>query len=502
MSPALLDQVSAKPARSGPETAFRRALIALSVVAGVGLLCHFSVMLWARSEFAQPESIVALQSMMLARDGTLYYDLKHFPYTVCAYMPVFYFLEAALIKLGLAAFTAGRLLSFSALVGIFVMGWRMAMLYTGNRYCAWVTTLLCASTSVLLSWGTVAQVDTLAVFFAVSAFYYYSRYAIRGDETIVLAAVFVLAGLFTKQTMLASPAAICLALLMERPKVGIRFIAAVGSVALGAVLAINAAMHGRFLDNVLFANMNPFALEKLNQHVPYLLIGAGQLILIVIVSARSAWRSPAKALLLYLGFTFALLAATAAKVGSDSNYQIEPTLVLILCATIGLHSINFFELVVRGSRTWIPLLQLCLGIHLLLNFRMTVPFLAWRFAQEKMFREQLVALQPIWPAGGRVLSADVNALVHLEGRIEVEPLIYKLLVRAGRIDPEPLRRAIEQHSFSRIVLYQDLSQPGDVDLEVPSLPDSQMNEIRKHYRLVAHLPGPHLAGIYLYEPAG
>ena len=38
---------------------------------------------------------------MLAHHGTLYYDLNRYPYTVCAYMPLFYLLEAGFAKLGL-----------------------------------------------------------------------------------------------------------------------------------------------------------------------------------------------------------------------------------------------------------------------------------------------------------------------------------------------------------------------------------------------------------------
>jgi hypothetical protein len=502
MAPITLDTSAVPQLRAPSEVIVRRALIGLAAIAGLGVLFHFGIMLWAQNEFTQPESIVAAQSMMLAHDGKLYYDLKHYPYTVCAYMPLFYSLQAALIKVGIPALTAGRLLSIGALAGIFVLAWRLTMLYTRDPYCAWTATLLCASTSILLVWGTDGQVDTLALFFAVAAFYFYSRYAIRGDNTLVLAGAFVLAALFTKQTMLACPAAIFFSLLFERPKTALRFAAGVGSIALAAVLLLNAAMHGRFLDNVLFANLNPFAAEKLDQHVRYMVIAAGQLVIIVCAGFRRAVRGPARAAFLYLGFALAILGLTAPKIGSDSNYQIEPTFVLILCACLALHSLDFFPLVFRGSKAWITLLQAPLALHMVLNFRITGPFLLGRIAKEKQFREQVAGLRPYLSGSGRVLSAEMNALVHLRGRIEVEPLIYKLLVRAGRIDSEPVRRDIARERFSTIVLYQDLTRPADVDLEEPSLPETQMNEIRRHYRLVTRIPGPYLAGVYVYEPAG
>jgi hypothetical protein len=111
-------------------------LILFSIVAGLGLLCHLGVLPWAENSFTGPEAVVAAQAMMLAHDGTLYYDLNHYPYTVCAYMPTLYLLEAGLYKLGLPAYTAGRLISFGAMLGIFALSWQIVLLYTRDRYCA------------------------------------------------------------------------------------------------------------------------------------------------------------------------------------------------------------------------------------------------------------------------------------------------------------------------------------------------------------------------------
>ncbi len=498
-----LDQLAAHKVRSPSEVLVRRGLIALSVIAGLGILGHLVIMLWAQNEFTQPESIVAAQSMMLARGGTLYYDLKHYPYTVCAYMPLFYLIQALLIKAGIAALTAGRLLSFSALMGISYFAWRLLMVYTNDRYYAWLATLLCASTSILLSWGTDGQVDTVAVFFSVAAFYLYSRYAICGDGTLIPAAVFVLAAFFTKQTMLACPAAIFVSLLVaRRTRVASQFAAGTASIAVGAMLLLNAGMAGRFFANVVFANMNPFAADKLGPHVRYLLIGAGQLIIVLLVGFRRTMRSPARPALIYLAFAMSILAISAPKIGSDSNYQIEPTLAIILCSCLALHSMNFFPLLFRGSKAWVTLLQAPLAIHLLLNHRITAPFLLSRYAKERQFREQVAGLRPYLSRGGRVLSAEMNALVQFRRGIEVEPLIYKLLVQAGRIDPVPLRNDITRENFATVVLYQDVTRPGEVDIEVPSLPAPQMIEVRKHYKLVKKIPGPYLEGVFVYEPSG
>ena len=489
---------SAKQAAT--EAWFRRFLVVVLAIAGLGVLCHFGMMLWAQHEFASPESVVAAQSTMLAHGGGLYYSLRAYPYTVTAYMPLFYGLEAGLLKTGLPVYQAGRLLSFAALLGIFALVWRLLLLYTGERSYAWTGIALCASTSLLLSWGTVAQVDTLAVFFSVAGFYQYSRYAVRGEKTLLGAGACVILAFFTKQTAIACPAAIFLLLLFERPKVALRFGAGVGGAALVLFLGINTALHGSFIDNTILANLNPFAWEKLNQHLSYLLIASGQLVLVAGIGFTKAVRSPAKALFVYLALAMLVLVLTAPKIGSDSNYQVETTVALILCACAALQALDFFALLFRGSKSWVTLLLIPVALHLMLNFRITGPLLIGRFVKERRFRQEVAALRPYLAGNGRAIATDMNAMAHLRGRLEVEPLIYTLLVDAGRIDPSRVRGDIAAGAFSTIVLYQDLSRPFDPDPELRSLPEEQLNEIRKHYQLVQHIPGPYLDGVFVYKP--
>ncbi len=502
MNVAAAADAAIAPTRGISEVLLRRIFLVCAAIAAAGILFHLAMLLWADNEFSQPESIVAVQSTMLARDGTLYYPLDRYPYTVCAYTPIFYLLDAGLIKAGVPALKAGRLISFAALLGIFALCWRILMLYTGKRDYAWTGTLLCASTSLLLTWGTTGQVDTLALFFATGAFWCYSRYAIRGDRTLLYTAVFAVAAAFTKQTMLAGPAAIFVLLCFHSWKTALRFGAGTAGFGLTLALALNAITHGAFLTDTVLANLNPFAWEKLNQHWHYMLIAAGQIILVAAIGARTALRRRGKALYLWLGLALLVLAASAPKIGSDSNYQMESTLVLILCAMVALDSLHFFPLLFGKNKTWVTLLQIPLALHLVLNYRITAPFLMMRYARETLFRQQAAALTPYLSGGGRVLSTEIDALVRTRGRMAVEPLIYTLMVHAGRVNPEPVRRDLADRHFSSVVLYQDVSRPADPDPEFPTLPESQLTAIRQNYHLVAHIPGPYLDGVYIYQPTG
>ena len=72
------------------------------------MLCFFARIFWTQNETTQVESVIAGQALMLARDGTLYYDLNSYPYTVAAYTPIYYWLEAGLSKAGPPRFLEQR----------------------------------------------------------------------------------------------------------------------------------------------------------------------------------------------------------------------------------------------------------------------------------------------------------------------------------------------------------------------------------------------------------
>src|ERR1700688_1400640 len=120
---------------------FRRGMWVASALAALVILRYVATMRRTVNELSPPESVVAAQSLMLAQDGTLYYDLKHYPFTVCAYMPSFYWLQSGFIRAGWSAFHAGRWISFAALLGLIALCGRIALLYTGDRHAAWVASL-------------------------------------------------------------------------------------------------------------------------------------------------------------------------------------------------------------------------------------------------------------------------------------------------------------------------------------------------------------------------
>ena len=108
----------AEEASTKIERKFRIGLWIASALAVLALVGCVVTAIRSANEFAPPEAVVAAQSLMLAHDGTLYYDFHHYPYTVAPYTPLFYLLDAGLQKAGLPIYTAGRIISFAAALGI------------------------------------------------------------------------------------------------------------------------------------------------------------------------------------------------------------------------------------------------------------------------------------------------------------------------------------------------------------------------------------------------
>ena len=194
--------------------------------------------------------------------------------------------------------------------------------------------------------------------------------------------------------------------------------------------------------------------------------------------------------------------ATAPKLGADLNYQIETVLALSLCSGLARDRLHFFPLLFAGDKGWVTLLQIPLLFHIVLNCVVTGKVAIQRLGSDMARQEQYTELLRHISTPGRLLSVEIDHLLQSNRPIEVEPLIYTLLVDAEMADPGPVLRDLQEGQFDNVVLYQDVTDRGRVALpaEVPNLPSEHLQVIRYRYRLVKHIPGPLLGGIYLYDP--
>jgi hypothetical protein len=496
-------QAPAVPPQSAKQRQITRFLAVLAILVALIIAMYGGVALWARHNLSAVEPIVALHTTMLARESLLYYDLNQYPFTVSPYGPVFYTASALLQNLGLPAYPSGRLITLAALLVSIWLVWRITAALEVHRYASYCAALLAAATATILNWGTVGQVDMLGCAFSLAAFCSMLEYRRRGRASqVVAAAVFVLLAIFTKQTMVASCAAIALSLLPHSRRTAVMWALSVAGWIAVIAYSLN-AITGHYVANAFLANLNPFRLDKLWTHLihffslntPLFVLSAAGLPM-----ARGKGRGP-----LYLYTLLALLVwlATAPKIGSDTNYQMETLLLLACCAGCTLDQYSFFPRWFAGRRQRAELLMVPLLGHIFLNAAVSCLVLYQRVAMQPLLEAEMQALKPYLTASrGKVLSVNMDSVLHLRGHLDVEPLIFTLLVQAGAADPEPVRRDLAARRIAPVVLHTDIFSPSELDHnpELGSLPPALLDQVRANYRLARHVPGAYLNGSYVYEP--
>ena len=325
------------------ERTFRRGLPVLVGLGAIPVAVHAVIALSARHELTQVESIVAMHSLMLSRGEGLYYSLRDYPFTVSPYGPIFYSLCAGLMQLSIPPLLAGRLISLVSLAGIVVVCWLLLRIHTTNKYAAPFGALLIVSTVRLACWGVVAQVDTLGVLLSVAALYCFSLFRARGSSRfLALSGLFLVLAFFTKQTMVAAAAAIVLVLALENWRAALRLALGAGASIAVIAFALNWITGGGYFENAVFSNLNPMKLSKLLSQGKQFLIFAGPLLIVSAAGVRLSFRSGIHLFYAYALSSVAVFLFTAAKVGSDLNYQLEPGVALGLCAGWALDRLEFF----------------------------------------------------------------------------------------------------------------------------------------------------------------
>ena len=461
-------------------------ILSLLVAAAAGLV--LSTVIYARHEFTQAESIVALHTLQYARGEGLYQSLFHYPHTVVVYGPIFHSLLAPLTLLGVPVLLGGRLISMCAMAAIVWFSYLILRLHVRNTNAVWAGTLLVASTTNLLMWGTIAQVDTLGATFAIAAFYFYMR------DRLLAAGVALVLAVFTKQVFIAAGAAIVLSLLVKNWRRGLTFAACVAAAGVAGLLLLNLITHGVYFSNAFVANEARIRWDKFAQQLQHFGLTAAGLLALAIPGLFRALRGPRNALYIYLFTSMAVFLLIAGNRGADVNYALEMTIVMALCAGWALGEFNF-----DTNKVWAPILQLAFLFHVGLNLALTARMGVDRFVLEPLRREEVRQLRP-YLERGRVISVQMDPLLHTQGRMYVEPLDYTLLVNSGIVDGTGLLKDLEARQFSAVVLYHDIFQVRSLPEEIPSLPEQHLEAMRRHYKLAAHINGPFLDGDYVYVP--
>lgn len=178
-----------------------------------------------------------LDQMLRITEGKSIYVSPSWEFTAYIYMPFYYYLSAAVSLFAGQGFASMRLVSLASSIAIAVLLCALTNRATGLRLPGWLAGafFLAAAKATDFSLDT-GRVD--ALFVALLLAYYYTARYWRSFSGQILAAVFGIAALYTKQTAVIACAPVAIWLFLEQ-KDGLRFVTPVAGIA-GALVILGA----------------------------------------------------------------------------------------------------------------------------------------------------------------------------------------------------------------------------------------------------------------------
>ncbi len=475
--------------RAAPIWAAAAVLIAF-YVAVVALRFYQRVL--EPTEYMYGESIVLDETHRLAEGQPLYAPPTAPPLTVTAYPPVYYLVVGLLQQLrGDAGYSPGRIVSVAATFGsTAIIAWSVHRITT-----RWAAGLLAGGLFVtqnltVLLWGPTHRVDMLALCFALSGL------AVASGNRMTLAAFLLGLAVLTKQTYLAAPASVLVAL-WPRRRVMLSFCATFFGCLLLAFGIGEWLTGGQLLWHTVIANANPFDLEyfvamltQFAQANALPLVVAAALFGLPVRPAERLWRA-----YFLLSGLFAL--ATVGKIGASSNYWLELTaatsvLIGLLAARVSEPSAipaafapaGLAGLVLGALLICIPAYQSTMNQTAVVAFGDAPVGIA-----DRLQAVAVVANEP-----GAVLTDDPDLALQAGKRVEFE-LIFTLLALQGVWNEAPILNPIHARQFGLVVLQEPLDAPPR-PLLTARLTENVRGALRDAYE-----PAGQIAGYWLYRPS-
>lgn len=429
------------------------------------------------------------QAMRLSEGQNIYRaNLDSPPYTIANYPPLYAISLIPFLNVFESPFHVGRVISFLATLGSAIfLGLTIYKLFQ-NRFAAITTSFFFLSFPYVVSWASLARIDSLALAFATAAIYVLisrpkSRWALWGGGLLLVAAA------YTRQSYaLAAPLAAFVWLWTQEKRHAVRLALLVGGVGGGVFGVINTLTDGGFFYNIVTANVNEFGWDRLWNHLKALsgkapiILAMGGVFLVGDWKELKGW-----ALLGPFLAGAALSALTIGKIGSNVNYFLELTAALSL--------VGGAMIVWSAKRPWqhtAILLLLTIQMGLLAKSTMDES-VGWNLASRRADFNALQMLnQTVKNLEGDVLADEYMGLLTLQNRpLYIQPFEVTQLANAGLWDQEPLLDDIINQRFSGILIHHFGQYPIHKERWTPEM----LAAIDEYYH-----PSKTLAGTVVYLP--
>ena len=444
------------------------ALNAVAFVAGAWALTRFPF------ELDYGEGIVLWQADRVFDLREAYHSIHRYPYIVFHYPPVYHVLARLAQLIAHDPLVAGRVVAWVSALGVAMVVGLIVDSGTVGRGRRAVAASAMASLLVFhlpnIDWVPKMRVDVTALFFALLGLLVLARFP--GVWGSALAGVAFVAALFTKQSMIAAPAAALGALLMaRRPREAVTLGIVMGAMGGGLVGLLAIATAGEFLQHIVAYNANPFDVSQLLRFMVRNLLGMNVLAglalalpLTMLVTGRSggALTDGAAAgrqrVLLTAALYFVAAFGTslsAGKLGAWKNYFLEWNITC--CILTGL---LIGRVLGRGGRwrrsataTAIILVVGVVGVSRLETTIRQAHIIAGRDALLSAMGDNAGRVLDIMRAThGRVFSDDMTLLMKAGRDVPWEPAIATALAATGAWDERPALEMISARQFELIIV--------------------------------------------------
>ncbi|MGN6673968.1 MAG: hypothetical protein ACTHMA_11745 [Thermomicrobiales bacterium] len=450
------------------------------------------------------EGVILSEARWLARGVDPYQPARPDFFTAAPYTPIFLLLNAAAFAAGPFTFKVGRgiallaTLAFATGVGA-LAGWR-----TRKALLALWAALAVLTLDLVAVWAVRARPDHLALacnLAGLAAIWVHWPAPAAAKERrprdwplLGLAVGCFALGFFTKQTLLAAPAAAGLYLLVARPRLGLTFGALYAGAVLIPFLLIDLVTRGGFYQHIVAFHSSWSAADYRHLAEPFarrywpLLLGAALLPITVLLTARGrAARRADRDLLPALYLAFAALGSLGAGThGGNHNHFVETLVVAVLCAAL------LANRLLEAPRPWTHLVGAVVPVLLslaLLN-EAHVGVTGW-LARD--FRTPLPAERAGWAQvasfvtndPGPVYSDNVGLLL-VAGKdvYYTDPFTLAYAVNTGQWDDRALVARVMRGDFSLIALRYDLFDQDAAKGPPTDMTPALYNAIRARYRVV------------------
>ncbi|MBI5031863.1 MAG: glycosyltransferase family 39 protein [Chloroflexi bacterium] len=433
----------------------------------LGLVFYLGLTLWLGMsglvyayQLDYGEGIVLWFAQQIYHGQPIYKSLTDFPFASSNYPPVAMLLSAALMPIFGEGYASGRLLNFVSMLIVAVLIYRIVQAETKNRNASVLAALFFLGSPYIYHWSPLDRVDLIGLAFTFGGVYFVWEY-LRPPTTdrrpllfLAFGVLCFLFALYTKQTLMAGPAAAFLALWMRNRRQAILFAVVLGAIGGALFLVINFLTAGGFYLGLIESNVSLFLVDQLVAQLITFATTFPILLLLALWSWIQRVRAKPIGVLEWYAVAAIAMLSLAGRIGAWENYFFEA--IAILCTFLGYQFATWSVLRVlslRNTQYATRITPLILPVLLLIQLALMNhdPWIAADLmARNYSSNQQLSPL--LQRTQGTIISEDMGALATNGKSVDYYTYQYSMLARSAKWNQNWELNGLREGLFPLVIL--------------------------------------------------